>query len=93
MPTFTDDEWAAIAAQITHLESEVDYLRRERLLYREGRESLERSGNQPDLLAPCPPGFSRGHSGQLYAVTYEAGQEMAPNWFKPTPRKTTRMPD
>jgi hypothetical protein len=89
----TEDELEALTDYLTDLEREVDYLRRERILYREGLEALEReTRNQPDVLAPLPAGVGYGSAGQVIGLTYEAAQGMAPFWFKPTLRKTTKKP-
>lgn len=98
--TIPDDEWAAIAAhlesleaQVTELTAQVDYLSRERLLYREGRDALERATSPAvDLLAPLPTGYGRGAAGQVIAVTHEAAVAMAPEFFRASPRKRTKHP-
>lgn len=96
-----DTEWAALAAhlesleaQIAELSSQVDFLARERLLYKEGRDALERTTNPSvDLLAPLPAGFGRGNAGQVVGLTYAAAQEMEPDWFRPSPRKRAKKAD
>ncbi|KMO40651.1 hypothetical protein VQ02_07365 [Methylobacterium variabile] len=99
--TIDPDEWAAIAAhlesletQVAELTAQVDFFSRERLLYREGREALEAATTSTvDLLAPLPAGYGRGNANQVVALTYEAGQEMAPGFFKPSSAKRSRKPD
>ncbi|SEO42408.1 hypothetical protein SAMN04487843_101342 [Methylobacterium sp. ap11] len=101
MPLIDNDEWAAIAAHLASLETQVadltaqvDFLSRERLLYRKGREALEgATAPTVDLLVPLPAGYGRGNADQLIALTYGAAREMAPGFFQPSPVKRSRKPD
>jgi hypothetical protein len=93
MPTISDEQWAVFTAHIEALEAQVDFLLRERILLKAGRQGLEQATNPADVLKPCRPGFGRGHNGQEIALTYEAASERNLEWFKPSPRKRVRKPD
>lgn len=52
-------------ARIASLEADIDFLRRERVLLKEGPDALLKQFRRASPEAPCPPGYYRGNSGQL----------------------------
>lgn len=58
-------------ARIASLEAENDFLRRERVLLKEGPDALLKRFKGASAFEPCPPGYTRGHAGQLVLVDHE----------------------
>ena len=57
--------------RIASLEADIDYLRRERILYKEGPDALLKQFKRPSPEEPCPPGYYRGNSGRCVLGDHE----------------------
>ncbi|MCF4129004.1 hypothetical protein [Methylobacterium sp. SyP6R] len=87
-------ELEALTDYITELEARVDFLTRERILFKEGREALERSTQAEDPLRAVPEGMGIGASSQMVCLTHAAAlaHSVRSDWFRPTLRKGSKKP-